>query len=259
MFRRLSAYTVSGVSPLGVLHSKLLLQVGRHSGRFILGSANMTGAGLAGNLEIVGEVRTDAQSDGEKRLVAAAYRYLQRVSDSNKQSVQTQFDWMLSRAPWLLNTEPANGIERLADGSKAALLTTGGQKGVGRQFVEAIGNDHIESLIVVSPYWDPQLEALGYLSEALGNPELSILIDKKTEQFPGDALSRFQNARVYDRSNFQEGRFIHAKLIIAQSVEHDHLLFGSTNCTVLVRRSVTLNLRARMRRQVCIASCLREA
>ena len=225
------AYTVSGVSPPGVFHSKLLLQVGRHSGRFILGSANMTGAGLAGNLEIVGEVKCNAQSSGEKRLVAAAYRYLQRVSDSNKQSVRTQFDWMLARAPWLLNTAPATGIELLADGSRAALLTTGGQKGIGRQFVEAIGNVHIKRLIVVSPYWDEQLEALSYLSEALGSPELSILVDIRTEQFPGEALSKLKHARVYDRSTFQEGRFIHAKLIIAQSDEHDHLLFGSTNCT----------------------------
>jgi hypothetical protein len=47
-------YTVSGATAKGAFHPKILLQLGRRSGRLVIGSANMTASGLAGNLELAG-------------------------------------------------------------------------------------------------------------------------------------------------------------------------------------------------------------
>ena len=47
-------YTISGAGSSGLFHPKLLLQLGRRRGRLIVGSANLTPSGIAGNLEIIG-------------------------------------------------------------------------------------------------------------------------------------------------------------------------------------------------------------
>jgi hypothetical protein len=60
----------------GVFHPKILLQLGRRSGRIIIGSANMTASGLAGNLELAGVATCTADDTGERQLVAAAWQYV---------------------------------------------------------------------------------------------------------------------------------------------------------------------------------------
>ena len=65
-----SHYTVSGVRGNGgVFHPKLFLQVGRDRGRLMVGSANMTAAGLAGNLELIATFRSRGTGDAERQLI----------------------------------------------------------------------------------------------------------------------------------------------------------------------------------------------
>ena len=64
-------YSVSGASASGVFHSKIILQLGRRQGRLIIGSANATASGLAGNLELVGVIECDHEENNaqaRKRL-----------------------------------------------------------------------------------------------------------------------------------------------------------------------------------------------
>ena len=71
-------YSVAGMnaSSNGVFHSKVFLRLGRRSGELLVGSANMTSPGLAGNRELVGMVECSAEDSGERRIVAAAWSYL---------------------------------------------------------------------------------------------------------------------------------------------------------------------------------------
>src|SRR5262249_40846475 len=72
-------YTVTGTGAAGVFHPKVVLQVGRAGGRLLVTSANMTAPGLAGNLEVAGELKADSGQPGECGLLAAAWRFLQRL------------------------------------------------------------------------------------------------------------------------------------------------------------------------------------
>ncbi|MDQ6436324.1 hypothetical protein RB623_19880 [Mesorhizobium sp. LHD-90] len=223
-------YTVTGTSAAGVFHPKLFLQVGRHRGRLIVSSANLTSPGLAGNLELASMIACDGSDSGEQQLIAQAWLYLSRFGSDGQQGLSAQIDWMRERAPWLSKATPAAGPVRLADGTMAALLTAGDTSGIGQRFAQLI-DEPVSRLIVISPYWDINLAALSFLAQRLGPTEIALLLDPDTSVFPKDALGRVPGVRLYDRGDFRQGRFIHAKAIVAQTAGADHMLLGSANCT----------------------------
>jgi hypothetical protein len=225
-------YTVFGAHATGVFHPKLFLQLGRRGGRMIVSSANMTPSGLAGNLELAGEIICGDSDAAEQRLIASAWRYVRQHFDENQKALSAQIAWMLQRTPWLRRAEAATGTVSLADGTLAALLTTGGSSGIGEQFVSLAAGEQVTRLTVISPYWDTDLQALTFLSGRLLAKDIAVLIDPSACAFPAEALARLNGVKLYDRKDFREGRFLHAKVLIAQTQKADHVLFGSANCTI---------------------------
>ncbi|WP_279483990.1 hypothetical protein [Aureimonas sp. SK2] len=227
-------YTVTGIQPKTVFHPKIVLQLGRRSGRVIISSANMTASGLAGNLELAGWISCMQGAGGEARLIAATWQYLSGLLAEDGQALFHQLEWLRARTPWLLDTEPATEIVDLADGSAAALLTDIGNSaaaGIGTRFTNLIDGERVERLVVLSPYWDEDLAALGALVTRLAPKRLAILIDRNTELFPAEAAKALSGAEIFDANAFGKSRFIHAKAIIAETSHADHVLYGSANCT----------------------------
>ncbi len=241
-------YTVSGVNAAGVFHPKLFLQLGRRGGRLIVSSANLTASGLAGNLELMEALACDETDSGEQRLIASAWAYAARLIDYTQQGLAGQRDWMQARTPWLGAAHPTPDAVGLSDGTVAALLTTGGPVGIGRQFAEKIDGP-VTRLAVISPYWDNDLAALRYLAERLSAAEVCVLLDPERRAFPTQAMGSIHNLQLYERGEFRKGRFIHAKAIIAQTAMGDHILIGSANCS-----SAALGLEgfAGINEEVCI-------
>ena len=224
-------YTVSGATARGVFHSKILIQLGRRSGRIIIGSANMTASGLAGNLELAGVVSCTADDSGERQLVAAAWQYVEGHIDPEQQALAHQWGWMRARTQWLFDAEPASGVLTLGDGRAAALLISGAPIGIGTRFTALVEERTVERLIVLSPFWDEDLSALRHLATVLQPQEIIILIDRDKGLFPGASLHDLPETNIFDVAAFGHGRFIHAKVIIAQTRAADHVLYGSVNCT----------------------------
>ena len=223
-------YTVNGANVQGVFHPKLFLQFGRHGGRLIVSSANLTASGLAGNLELVGVLVCEESETGEQQLIAQAWTYVSRLIDKRQQGTTGQRDWMLARTPWLERTTPTSGPVSLADGTTAAILTTDGPTSIGARFTEMV-REPVTRLIVISPYWDMDLAALKMLVGRLNPTEIAILLDPDCNVFPKHALSGLPRLRLYSAEDLLNGRFIHAKAIIAQTANADHVLIGSANCT----------------------------
>jgi len=225
-------YTVSGVTAKGVFHPKVTLQLGRRSGRVIISSANITASGLAGNVELAGLVECGHEPNGEQRIVAAAWRYLRRLITADQQAILQQFDWMQARTPWLFEMAPAEEPVSLTDGSLGAFLTADGARGIASQFLTLAEARGVQRLIVLSPYWDEDLAALRYLATALQAKEILLLVDCEKQLFPKAGLHDLPPTKIYDLGEFAQHRFVHAKAIIAETGDADHVLYGSANCTV---------------------------
>ncbi|MBR1214603.1 hypothetical protein [Bradyrhizobium sp. JYMT SZCCT0180] len=227
-------YSATGISASrgGVFHSKVFLRLGRRSGELLVGSANMTAPGLAGNRELMGMVECDREESGERRIIAAAWLYLVSRLDQTSKAIAQQIAWMQARTPWLMDTEPATGLTVLRDGSGSAFVTSGNQTGIAQQFIDLVGKQPVARLIVMSPYWDQSLAALKYLIMALAPQETILLIEPKRGLFPTNALKDLPDIKLMDISALDPTRFFHAKVIIAQTQQADHVLFGSGNCTI---------------------------
>lgn len=214
----------------GVFHPKIVVQLGRDGGRVFVGSANATAAGIGGNLEIVTEVACTNEPSPERNFVRSVWAYVEQITNTASGAAADAVSWAQDRTPWLAGTErPA--LQTLEDGTLLALLARPGVEEIADRFVDLIGGGRVERLIVMSPYWDDELAALNDLAERLDRPPILVLIDPSAHGLP-EPIPFVPNMTMVDCSPWRKGRFKHAKLIVVQTAEHDHVLAGSANCTV---------------------------
>jgi hypothetical protein len=227
-------YSVVAAQSTGVFHPKLILQLGKTSGRLLVASANTTAAGLAGNLEVVGEVATDDTDAQAAPLLRAALDYLaQFVAPSSVP--RKQLEWATTRARWLPRSKAAtDATVELPNGARLGFRARRGEKGLGERFAEFVGERVVKRLIVASPYWDHDLRALRALAERMRAKDIAVLVQKQAALFPVHALGRSGRVRLFDVNRVpvtNASRFAHAKLLVAESDEGDCVFFGSANCT----------------------------
>jgi hypothetical protein len=223
-------YALHGpIQSTGVFHPKVIVQLGRDGGRAFVGSANATASGVGGNLEIVTEVTCTAELSPEREFVRSAWAYIEEVTGAAQGAAADGLAWARERTPWLGGAAPS-GVLTLGDSSLLALLARPGGSGLADRYADLIGDDPVERLVVMSPYWDDGLVALRDLSERLGDPRIVVLVDPRAHGLP-DPLPVMPNMALADCSSWAKGRFKHAKLFLAQTAEHDHVLAGSGNCT----------------------------
>lgn len=224
-------YTVAGTRSKGVFHPKVILQVGRKTGRFIVSSANLTAPGLAGNLEVIGQISASPGNAGESGLLAAAWHYVERFLDTEQEAIAYQVARIRRQAPWLMDVAPAEGTVSLANGQEAAFLAGNSRRTIASRFAAFLGGVPVRRLVVISPYWDEDLKALRDLQVSTGAREVCVLVGGYRPSFPTHTLVAGDPIRLFPLG-MGDTRFVHAKVLIAQTRDADHVLYGSANCTV---------------------------
>ena len=216
----------------GVFHPKVILQVGREGGRCFVSSANVTGAGLGGNVEVAVEIECGIESSPEREIVQAAWRYIDALVPADAGAAREAVVWARERAQWLDEAGSAERLQILEDGTGLAFIARpGGLEGIGAAFADFVGGEAVERLVVLSPYWDKGLEAVAALERALLPDRTLILLDVDRHEFPANAPMP-DHRSIVDISGWQSSRFKHAKVVIAVTRDYDHVLSGSANCTV---------------------------
>lgn len=225
-------YSVVGAQAAGVFHPKVILQLGKTSGRLLVGSANMTAAGVAGNLEVVGEVTVEGEDMTAAPLLRAAVDYLLKFTEPSSVA-RRQVEWALKRTRWLPTTATADALITLQEGMRVAFLPRRDAQGIAERFVEFIGDRAVQRLVVASPYWDHDLRALRTLQERLKAPKAAVLIQPRAALFPVHANPTLDGFGLFDANRIPgaTSRFAHAKLFVAETTTGDCVLFGSANCT----------------------------
>jgi hypothetical protein len=221
----------------GLFHPKIVLQLGRRAGRLFVGSANVTAAGLVGNAEAVIEVECTDEPSPEREVVRAAWRYLEGLILQGSGAARDSMNWAAERATWI-DGHGSDGVHTLEDGSGIAFLARDPAVGIARRFVDHVGAGPIERLIVASPYWDERLQALRHIVEALNPATTSLLLEKDGHECPVETAMAL-GAELRGLPPTLKGRFKHAKFLIASTATEDHLLIGSTNCTVAALGTAT--------------------
>ncbi|WP_334185493.1 hypothetical protein [Novosphingobium sp.] len=212
----------------GIFHPKIILQIGRESARAFVSSANLTASGLAGNAEAVIEIECKNEEGPEREIIRAVWRYLDTLVPTTPSPARDALLWARERAAWL--DGPIEGdLHELDDGTGIAFLHAPGEVGIGDRFVSHVGDAKVQTLVVISPYWDSDLAALADLSRRLAPRKIILPIDPEGHEFPKDApFAKKPRLVALDWPSY---RFTHAKIVIATTAQHDHVLVGSANCT----------------------------
>lgn len=218
----------------GVFHPKIIFQVGRKGARVIVGSANSTSAGLAGNWEVVSKVECSTADSPERAFAVAVWEYLLRLARDAGAPTQAALRWLETRTPWLASAQdnPELRAWELADGTGLGFFASQSAEDspILSRFVDAVGEGPISRLVIASPYWDGGLVAVRNLMAALRPTETFLCFQPGQALFPKDALGRLDVKLV--ELDLKGKRFSHAKVIVATRGGYDHILSGSTNCTL---------------------------
>ena len=210
-----------------IFHPKIILQIARDSARAFVSSANLTAAGLAGNAEVAIEIECKNEDSPERDIVRSIWRYLDSLVPPDASPARDALRWALDRAAWL--DGPARpDLHELDDGSAIAFLHAPADVGIGDRFVTYVGAK-VHTLVAISPYWDAALTALEGLSRRLAPDRIILPIDLSAHEFP--VTAPFARTPRIVPLGWPAQRFTHAKILIASTAEHDHILFGSANCT----------------------------
>lgn len=193
-FAGTSYHLVKADAP-GAFHPKITLLIGAKKGRLLVGSANLTALGLAGNKELVANIAYTPETPEHARYFAEALTYIRRNVPPEDLWVSTAMQRALRAAPWLRQALEAETPPDEKAGSEIALLLDRPGTTIIEQIVRLVGDDPIERLIVVSPYWDTRLEGLARLRTALAMPPTDLLIEARTTGFPTSELQRFELMR----------------------------------------------------------------
>lgn len=228
-FAGTSYHLIKAAAP-GAFHPKITMLLGENKARLMVGSANLTALGLGGNKEQVASITWSHDAPENAKFFIAALDYIRRYVPPEDQWFSTSLQRALRSSPWLSDTTTSTAFST-AGSETLNLLFDRAEINMVDQIIACVGDDPVERLVVISPYWDSKLEGLTRLKAGLGNPPTDILIEDDAHGFPARELSRFSDVSLYDITPSVAGRFLHAKLIIAHGETFDHVVSGSMNCT----------------------------
>ncbi|MEW6371727.1 MAG: hypothetical protein AB1584_12385, partial [Pseudomonadota bacterium] len=149
------------------------------------------------------------------------------------EAIQYKLELAERQSPWLLNVAPASGSQQLSDGTIIDLLLEhgGDSQSILSRFAALCLAEAVSQVIIVSPYWDANLQGFRELRKTLGQPRMLVALNPEVNQFPVNLLHHSEDVDFIRLSADVASKFVHAKLIIVQTQAWDHVLFGSANCS----------------------------
>ncbi len=216
----------------GAFHPKIVLKLGYTSGSLLVGSSNLTTAGMVGNLEAFSEIRWDRENTTTASIFAAALSYFQSHIDPKDISMRRALDRAKKETPWLVNVSSETVLAR-EDQFKMGFFCDTPDASIADQLLEQIGDDRINRLIVVSPYADGNLRGLQKLRGVLGNPETDLIPDLTEQDFTWETVSSANGItlRSSEELGVSRTRRLHTKIIMACGERADYILTGSMNAS----------------------------
>lgn len=233
------SYAVVPARAQACFHPKVMLRLGERRARLNVSSANATTAGWCRNLELVGTLSWEAKGDGPDsaahgQLIRKAFNYLLPWMRAVPGDAMEHKLALLHRdSAWLADLRENSAPLSLEDGTQIdLLLEQGNGTGIGilEQLRAIIGHGRARRVVLVSPFWDAEAQAIEDIAGAFPSAEIVVGLPDRRPNFPAHVDLNHLNLRLARLPRaLSETRDLHAKLLVVQCEEADHVLFGSAN------------------------------
>ena len=240
-FKTHKTYSLNPIYHPGVFHPKIMLLTGPKHGLLVIGSGNLTASGLSTNDEIWGAFHMNGLDSPNVPVFAAAWNYLLPYFGMAKGFNQQKIDWIYQHSKWvedLPGLVPQDFIS-VKYGVGLKLISNNTQSSIYKEMLESLPESPIETLTVISPYFDKNGQLLEQLNTDLDINEFICIMDKDFGLLPYDlGPTVLEKSKFFDwkdcLKNF-DVRFnrLHAKIFHFKYADGlEYLLFGSANATI---------------------------
>lgn len=212
-------------------HAKLVLLTSSEAGWLAVGSGNVSMQGFASGGELFAAYTYTGQDEGSLAEFVAVREVLERFRDRDllTPTAAWHVDFLLEGSPWLFRATP--GPSRVRHNLDTSFLN---------QLTEAVGDDHVEHLWVLVPFFDEHAQALRDLLDRLRPDLTTILLQRGRTSVDPAALTKLianSAGRIELRSvSRADDPWIHAKLFLAQTPTSAICLQGSANASLAALR-----------------------
>ncbi len=220
-------YVAAGIFSPNAAHAKLILLTNPEQGRLLVGSGNLGLQGYASPGELFaqyeyGEEQTEtfpaflSSVDLIKGLINLGY-----VSET----VSRHFDRLLESTPWLYQAVESNW-QPVRHNLERPFLD---------QLAEAVGNEPVEELVILSPFYDPAARALAKMLTRLQPQQTTLLVQPGSTSVNPQELANVITAapnpcqvQAFTHSE-DHTLYYHAKLYLLKLKDRAICLQGSPN------------------------------
>jgi hypothetical protein len=222
-------------------HAKVILLTSTRAGQLFVGSGNLSRQGYASGGELFTRY---VYGEGEFNVppeFVAVRTLLERLRDDDllTQAAVWHVERLLEGTPWLYGA-PDKTESRVRHNLDRSLAD---------QFEEALNGERVEELVVLAPFFDPELAALRDLIARLRPGLTTVMVQRAQTSIDPDVLERLRHkaesaleVRPVERP--PQRPWVHAKLILARTSDAAVCLQGSANMSVaaLLRTGMNANL-----------------
>jgi hypothetical protein len=94
----------------------------------------------------------------------------------------------------------------------------------------------VKRVIVVAPFFDPQLQAIRELRKAFRAKEVVVVVQPASVSFPGRSAKAAKDLTIYrfepPHGDKSETAYLHAKAYVIQTATNEYCVWGSPNCSM---------------------------
>lgn len=223
-----SQYVFDGIFTPYAAHAKMILLTNPEEGRLLVGSGNLGMQGYASGGELFTHYEYNKKSSDTLSAFISARTFLERLIDINsiRPVAVRHLRYVFKKTPWLYHS-PSIDHPPIRHNLDTSFL---------QQLKEAVGNEMVEEVTILSPFYDPSLHALEELITLLSPKQIKLLVQPGLTSVNPKLLKRIMNKYpgkiqvhpILDSTEYADA-YIHAKLYLVKTRKQVFCLQGSPN------------------------------
>ncbi|NVK53842.1 MAG: hypothetical protein HWD85_12975 [Flavobacteriaceae bacterium] len=239
-FQSQRTYSINTIYQKGIFHPKILLFIGQKQALLIIGSGNISTSGMSSNDEVWGAFHISSIESPNAPLLSECWFYLEGFLESSLGFNREKINWIFDRAPFFnqLKQIKPNGFIPLNRELDIAFIANDKNGSIYQKLHKIIGDEKIESLTIVSPFFDKDGKALTNFLNDFEIDRITCLTDTDSGILPlhlDDTLHSSFNFYEWNdciKGGEQDVNRLHAKIFDFMMVDGtEFLLIGSSNAT----------------------------
>lgn len=235
--KRPKEYCIHGFKAKGAFHPKIMMFVGQSSMLILVGSGNMTTCGHGKNIEVWNPIYVDSTDSPLYPFALEVWRYVSILYESLGKEAEWFIHSIIENCNLLEDdAQVLGGLEYSISTDYSIRFFPGNpQNNIAGQIGQWIGDDTIEEITIMSPFYDDQARLIGHFNDIFSPKQIRIITQDDFGNKP-DYKKLPDNCEIYswDKCNIEgaKKRSFHSKCLFFQGKRYSYLFCGSANASV---------------------------